>query len=343
MKRKISVLDKVVKPNTIQIQLCAKAAPIKEQIYNRSLWQVDQVEILLDGLRHLEILKQMLKYTSELFPKFNVEVGYQLDKFSPTDLTDPRSQEYILRVAEECKKFKNFDRLVMHLVGGSIVLDKDAGYKLGHHTLPYKSKVLEKCKNFLQRLDPTGSFIALENTYPVDCNSNGIVVYPCGKVSEDFIGFPRVIDTAHLGISAVTYAETKKDGLGRKYGIYHLSETEVPVYLGEKNSEERELGHRAKTNGITEAVLWQIKKDTSNVVEIHLCGNYDSDKRQKDGAGFEDNSVIDLNKIFLEIIKKTYFSGKLIVIPEIKEHDGDYIEARRQRKMMNQLKNMIQK
>ncbi|MBL8030475.1 MAG: hypothetical protein JNN11_04475 [Candidatus Doudnabacteria bacterium] len=341
MKQNAAVSEPLVKTSTAEIELCAKAIPVKEQIHNRSTWGVGKVEVLLGGEKDLENLPNILSYTSGMFSTFNVEVGYELDSVTPTDLTQARSQDYIFRVAEICHRFNNFERLVMHLVGGAIVMKQSGGSAEIMHNLPEKFQVLGKVREFLKKLDGKNEFILLENTYPADLNSGGVVVYPCGKVSEDFVDLPRVVDTAHLAISAATYAGVKESGVNSSYGLFNLGEVEVPVFMGGEVSEEREFAKRSKTEGTDAAVLWQLQKSTANVLEVHLCGNYNSGNRQSDGAGFEDNSVINLKNIFQ--VLKSFHSGhkKLTVIPEIKEQSGDYVTAEKQRRMMNELKAML--
>ncbi len=341
MKHNTQVLVPEVKTASVEIELCAKAIPIKEQIQNRSLWGVGKVEILLGGEKDLASLPNILSYTSSIFPKFNVEVGYELDAVTPTDLSQLRSQEYILRVAEVCHRYKNFERMVMHLVGGARVIQRAEGQNNFIENEIQKLPVLEKIKEFLKRLDSKNEFILLENTYPADLNSGGVVVYPCGKVSRDFEGLPRVVDTAHLAISAETYAKVEILEAHKNYGVYNLDGINVPVFMGAENSEERVFAEKAKTEGVEAAVLWQLKKNTFNILEVHLCGSYNVGNRQNDGAGFDDNSVIDLKKIFRALPEIFSNHKKLTVIPEIKEDSGNYVEAFKQRKMMQELKSML--
>jgi hypothetical protein len=325
------------------IELCAKSAPIKEQLQNRAEWSPRKVEVLLRGPRDLPILSEILNFTSVNFKTFNVEVGYALDEFTPTDLTHSLSQDYILRVAEVCKKYKNFERLIMHMVGNCVVANKDSGYRVAKEKMSVKEQALEQARKFIKKVDPDKNFITLENVYPIDANNDHIALYPCGKVSEDFIGLPRVVDTAHLGISAQTYMEALEDEQNGLYGIYHINSAEaVPVYLGKKDSQERIFGLQAKLQGLTEAVITQMLYNTSNIFEIHLCGNFNYMRNQQDGAGFEDDSAIDLKRIFSVIRATKNFPKKLIVIPEIKELDANYVQAPRQRKMFKQLEQYLQ-
>ncbi len=218
--------------------------------------------------------------------------------------------------------------LTVHLAGGCDVLNPPYS-KVSYRK---KEEVLEECLNYINKIDPDNTTIALENTFPTDWmdEDKGVIsFYPIGKISADFGKRIRTFDIAHSGITMYTLKNlTSIDREGKTGYLKSEKFGRIPVYVSEDEMKIREIAKRS----LTYAVCQEIAK--ADVVNIHV----NTSLGLLDGFGIDEETDLDLTRI-LETLK----GEETNLVAEVKERQReDYINAPNQKKMISYLNRLIQ-
>lgn len=308
------------------MKIFAKTILNREQLEARRRLGVDGIEIMLNKAR-LESpnFPELLRFASDSFPVVSLEAGDRLREQKPTDLTDGESRKYIERIMQALSTISNLGLLTVHLVGNAYLAAPP------YENVPRKSpeqaeEIVQRCLEYVWKIDPQNKVIALENTFPTDWmdeDKGSISFYPIGKLSQDFGGRQRTYDIAHAGITFFTFRNLRQGSRGSFYT--HEKFGDIPVHFS-----NQEMAAIATKRNLTEDVIADMR--TARIVNVH----FNSNRGLLDGYSPFEQGDLDLGRILGEI-RRTFPNANLVA--EVKEREtGNYLEAPNQSRTLEYLK-----